>query len=102
MSDGNRSANWEQRFNELQARYDELKRNLADALEKLAKATKTSSNSSKLPSSDIVKPIRPRRPAGERKKGGQKGHKRIVRRGAVGLVAGNSMGFQADLDFRLI
>ncbi len=69
----------EPRFKELLARVDELERKLADALEKLAKATKNSANNSKPPSSDIVKPIRPRRSPGERKKGGQKGHKRVVR-----------------------
>jgi transposase len=79
MNDGNGSPNWEQRNYELQARFEELERKLADALEKLAKATKNSANSSKPPASDIVKPIRTRKSSGERKKGGQKGHKRIVR-----------------------
>lgn len=54
------------------ARIEELER-------KLAAAMKNSSNSSKPPSSDIVKPIRPRKPAGKRKKGGQRGHQRITR-----------------------
>jgi transposase len=47
---------------------------------KLAAAKKTSSNSSKPPSSDLVKPsARPRPGKGKRKQGGQHGHKRTVR-----------------------
>ena len=53
---------------------------IADLELKLAKAMKNSSNSSKSPSSDIVKP--PKKPSGRRKKakrGGQKGHPRNLR-----------------------
>lgn len=77
---------WEQRFNELERKFDALvkqldqtTRQLDEVSAKLAAATKNSTNSSKPPSSDIVKPIRPRKPAGKRKKGGQKGHQRTVR-----------------------
>ena len=57
---------------DLQARFDELER-------KFAAAMKNRTNSSKPPSSDIVKSIRSRKPAGKRKKGGQKGHQRTIR-----------------------
>lgn len=77
---------WEQRFNELERKFDavveqldQTTRKLDEVSAKLAAATKNSSNSSKPPSSDIVKPIRPRKPAGKRKKGGQKGHQRTMR-----------------------
>ncbi len=67
----------EKRLGELQARLEELER-------QLAAATKNSSNSSKPPSSDIVKPSRTSPASGaksskKRKKGGQKGHMRSVR-----------------------
>ncbi|WP_436715881.1 DUF6444 domain-containing protein [Roseiconus lacunae] len=77
---------WEQRFKELERKFDavvkqldETTRKLDEATAKLAAATKDSTNSSKPPSSDIVKPNRPRKPAGKRKKGGQKGHRRTIR-----------------------
>jgi transposase len=50
-----------------------------DQLEsQIARMGKDSSNSSKPPSSDIVKP-KPKKPKGQRKPGGQKGHPRKVR-----------------------
>ncbi len=50
--------------------------------EQLAKAHKDSSTSSKPPSSDIVKPPKPARKRGKkRKRGGQPGHKRHERLG---------------------
>ena len=61
----------------------ELRREIEELKLALAKATKDSSNSSKSPSSDIVKP--PKRDAkrkaarGKRKRGGQRGHKRTLR-----------------------
>jgi len=75
MNEGNGCPNCrrlEKRLSELQVRFEELER-------KFAAATKNSSNSSKPPSSDIVKPPTKRKPIGKRKKGGQKGHKRVVR-----------------------
>lgn len=98
---------WEQRFAELERKFDAVVKQLnattaklnattakLDATTvklnettakldvvtaKLAAATKNSANSSKPPSSDIVKPIRPKKPAGKRKKGGQNGHQRTIR-----------------------
>lgn len=84
---------WERRFAELErkfdavvkqlvettAKLDETTAKLDEVTAKLAAATKNSSNSSKPPSLDIVKPIRPRKPTGKRKKGGQKGHQRTIR-----------------------
>ena len=62
---------------------EELRREIEELKLALAKATKDSSNSSKSPSSDIVKP--PKKGAGpkaarkKRKRGGQKGHQRKLR-----------------------
>jgi transposase len=61
----------------------ELRREIEELKLALAKANKDSSNSSKSPSSDIVKP--PKRDAKgkaarkKRKRGGQRGHKRVLR-----------------------
>ena len=52
----------------------ELQAQMALVLEQNAKLSKNSSNSSKPPSSDIVKPPKPPSPAGPRKTGGQPGH----------------------------
>jgi transposase len=59
---------------------DDLTKRIAELELQLAKALKNSSNSSKSPSSDIVKP--PKKKADRRKKakrGGQKGHQRRLR-----------------------
>jgi transposase len=65
----------------LQARIAELETIVAELRAKLARATRNSSNSSKPPSSDIVKPPRPAPPKGQsrRRIGGQPGHKRHER-----------------------
>jgi transposase len=63
----------------LQKQLDEQAKRIAELEAKLAAATKNSANSSKPPSSDIVKPPSKRKRIGNRKKGGQKGHKRVVR-----------------------
>ena len=77
-------ANKDDIISELRAVVDDLKRQtetqakrIAELELQLAKALKNSSNSSKSPSSDIVKP--PKRKTDRRKKakrGGQKGHQR--------------------------
>lgn len=57
-----------------------LEAKLADALSRLAAATKNSATSSKPPSSDIVKPPATRRkPGKKRKRGAQPGHKKHER-----------------------
>ncbi len=57
-----------------------LRRQVADLTAQLAAARKNSGNSSKPPSSDIVKPPRPSSGvAGQRKRGGQPGHPRHER-----------------------
>ncbi|MBN1589942.1 MAG: IS66 family transposase [Pirellulales bacterium] len=62
---------------------EELRREIEELKLALAKATKDSSNSSKSPSSDIVKPPRKgssgKAPRKKRKRGGQQGHQRKLR-----------------------
>jgi transposase len=67
---------YQRRIAELEAQVAELKIQVARLLEQVAKLSKNSSNSSKPPSSDIVKPPKPPAPAGRRKRriGGQPGH----------------------------
>jgi len=62
----------------LQQEVAELRAKVADLEAKLAKAQKDSGNSSKPPSSDIVKPPRPKGKR-KRKRGGQPGHPRHER-----------------------
>src|SRR6056297_1045659 len=64
---------------QLQAQLAEQALRLQELERKLAAATKDSSNSSKPPSSDIVKPRERPRLTGKGKRGGQKGHKRNLR-----------------------
>ena len=69
---------YQRRIAELEAEVAELKAQVARLSELAAKLSRNSSNSSKPPSSDIVKPPKPK-PKGKRKKGrrkigGQKGH----------------------------
>ena len=59
----------------LQQQVAELSKQVADLLAQVARLSKNSSNSSKPPSSDIVKPPLPPVPPGEKRSvGGQKGH----------------------------
>ena len=65
---------------ELTKRNEELTKLIEELLLRIAKLEKNSRNSSKPPSSDIVKPQKPQLPNGEnRKEGGQPGHERNVR-----------------------
>ncbi len=64
---------------QLQAQVTEQALRIPELERKLAAATKDSTNSSKPPSSDIVKPGKRRRLTGKTKRGGQKGHKRNLR-----------------------
>ena len=65
----------------LEARNAELEKRIGELETELAQARKNSSTSSKPPSSDIVKPPKPRPPGsqGQRKIGGQSGHARHER-----------------------
>jgi transposase len=64
----------------LQRRVDGLEQRLAALEAELAKANKNSANSSKPPSSDLVKPLRPAvAKGGKRKRGAQPGHPRHER-----------------------
>lgn len=64
---------------QLRAQVAEQALRIQELERKLAAATKDSTNSSKPPSSDIVKPGKRRRPTGKTKRGGRKGHKRNLR-----------------------
>lgn len=83
MSQDARIRELEKRNAALEAEVVEVKALLARALEKIAKLKKTSQNSSKPPSSDIVsgkpKPQYKNRKGKKRKRGGQKGHKAQTR-----------------------
>ena len=71
----------DRRIAELEQRVAELETLLKAALEKIAQLEKNSRNSSKPPSSDIVKPPKPKDKDRRRKKkiGGQNGHKQNLR-----------------------
>ena len=73
----------DRRIAELEQRVAELEALLQAALDKIAQLEKHSGNSSKPPSSDIVKPPRDKdRRRKKRKIGGQQGHKRV----RIGIV----------------
>jgi transposase len=64
----------------LLGRIKQLEQENATLKERIAQLQKNSSNSSKPPSSDIVKPTKVvRKPARKRKKGGQRGHRKFTR-----------------------
>ena len=60
-------------------RIAELEKQVAELMDKVAKLSKNSSNSSKPPSSDIVKPPRKKKGNGSRNIGGQPGHSKHER-----------------------
>ncbi|HUV67937.1 MAG TPA: DUF6444 domain-containing protein [Sedimentisphaerales bacterium] len=77
---------YKQQIADLQAENAALKEQVAELLkvnaelaEKVAKLSKNSSNSSKPPSSDIVKPPKSKQSDGPRRQGGQLGHKGVGR-----------------------
>src|SRR5215510_14801265 len=63
----------------LKAENSRLKQDIAMLKEAIANLKKNSGNSSKPPSSDIIKPPKEHRSKGKRKIGAQKGHKKHVR-----------------------
>ena len=68
-----------QRIAELEEQVAKLIKINAELADKVAKLSKNSSNSSKPPSSDIVKPAKPKPTTGSARQGGQPGHKGISR-----------------------
>ena len=72
---------FERRLNELEAEVAALRKRNAELEAEVARLRKNSSNSSKPPSSDIVKPPKPPTPpgTGKRRIGGQPGHSRHER-----------------------
>ena len=68
-------------ISQLEAKIAKLEKRNAELEDALAKAKKNSSNSSKRPSGDIIKPPKPARPGGadKRKRGGQTGHTKYER-----------------------
>ena len=65
----------DERIATLEKQVAELSKVNAELAEKVAKLSKNSSNSSKPPSSDIVKPPKTKQADGPRRQGGQSGHK---------------------------
>ena len=70
---------YQRRIVELENQVAGLLRQVAELTEQVARLSKNSSNSSKPPSSDIVKPPKPDNPKGPRRQGGQPGHKGAAR-----------------------
>jgi len=64
-----------QRIAELEKQVADLMEQVAKLTDKVAKLSKNSSNSSKPPSSDIIKPPKAKQADGPRRQGGQSGHK---------------------------
>ena len=73
---------------------------VANLIEQVAALSKNSSNSSKPPSFDIVKPPKPNNTGGPRRQGGQPGHKGGTRppfrADQTCLPAGRSLGFGTE------
>jgi len=70
---------YQRRIAELEKQVAELLDQVAKLTEQVGRLSKNSSNSSKPPSSDIVKPPKPKNPQGPRRQGGQPGHKGVTR-----------------------
>jgi len=67
------------RIADLENQIAELTAQVARLTEQVARLSKNSTNSSKPPSSDIVKPPKPEASPGPRKRGGQAGHAGVHR-----------------------
>jgi len=74
-----RIAELEKEVAELRQQNAELRQQVAKLAEQVASLSKNSSNSSKPPSSDIVKPPKGDNGGGPRRQGGQPGHKGVAR-----------------------
>ena len=74
--------NWKQVVSKQAALIEELRAEIAKLKAKIAALEKNSTNSSKPPSSDIVKPPKPKKDKERRKRkiGAQKGHKQNLRK----------------------
>ena len=73
--------NWKQVVSKQAALIEELRAEIAKLKAKIAALEKNSTNSSKPPSSDIVKPPKPKKDKERRRKiGAQKGHKQNLRK----------------------
>ncbi len=70
----------DERIAALEKQVAELSKVNAELADKVVKLSKNSSNSSKPPSSDIVKPPKAKQSDGPRRQGGQPGHKGVNRR----------------------
>lgn len=70
---------YQRRIAELEKQNAELLAQVAKLTEQVARLSKNSSNSSKPPSSDIVKPPKPNNAKGPRRQGGQPGHNGVNR-----------------------
>ena len=77
LSDKNQVLN--KKYLVLRTKYKKVNKENKQFKDQIAKLSKNSGNSSKSPSSDIVKPPRKHLPKGKRKKGGQPGHKKHER-----------------------
>jgi transposase len=64
---------------ELEPQFEQLKARVAQLEAELAAAKKNSTNSSKPPSSDIIKPSKKTKSRKKRRRGGQKGHVKHTR-----------------------
>ena len=79
-STNDREREWLARIDRLEAQLSQALARITELEAQLARARKNSSNSSKPPSSDIVKPPKPKSKRGrKRKRGGQPGHSRHER-----------------------
>jgi transposase len=77
LDDKNQALN--KKYLDIKTKYNKVRKENRQYKDTIAKLSKNSGNSSKSPSSDIVKPPRKHLPKGKRKIGGQPGHKKHER-----------------------